>query len=73
MTDGAIDPRILREAAAWLVRTQDGPLDGRQRAAFDAWRTRSAAHQRAWRRAERLADQLEPLRRGPAATGVGGR
>ncbi|ARP77344.1 FecR/PupR family sigma factor regulator [Bordetella genomosp. 6] len=73
MTDEAIDPRILREAAAWLVRAQDRPLDGTQRAAFDAWRARSAAHQRAWRRAERLARQLEPLRRTPAATGASGR
>ncbi|AMG88252.1 FecR/PupR family sigma factor regulator [Bordetella bronchiseptica] len=73
MTDGAIDPSILREAAAWLARAQDGPLDSRQQAAFEAWRVRSAMHQRAWRRAERLAGQLESLRPGPGATDARGR
>ena len=40
----AIDPAILKEAAGWLVRFQSEALSASDRAAFDGWRGRSAAH-----------------------------
>ncbi|MEN4921674.1 FecR domain-containing protein [Achromobacter spanius] len=50
----AIDPAILKEAAGWLVRFQSEALSASDRAAFDGWRGRSAAHEAAWRRAEEM-------------------
>lgn len=50
----SIDPRILREAAVWLMRLQSGAFDGEDRARLAAWRNRNSEHERAWLRAERL-------------------
>lgn len=54
-----IDPRLLREAADWLVRQQTEPGDAGWRAEFDHWRTRSAAHAAAWRRAEAVMHDFQ--------------
>lgn len=52
--NAAIDPAILKEAAGWLVRLQSETLTVADRAAFDRWRARSAAHEAAWQRAEAM-------------------
>jgi len=52
--NAAIDPAILREAAGWLVRFQSESLSVSDRADFDLWRARSAAHEAAWARAEAM-------------------
>lgn len=49
-----ISTRVLEEAASWLLAMQDGPLNPDRQDEFDRWRARSADHQRAWKRAERL-------------------
>ncbi|MBR8652962.1 FecR family protein [Achromobacter sp. Marseille-Q0513] len=51
-------PRILEEAASWLLQMQDGPLPPARQAEFERWRARSAEHQRAWQRAERLLARI---------------
>lgn len=62
-----IDP-VDAEAAAWLVRHDRG-LSPAEVAAFAAWRTADARHDRAWRRLEQTWRALEqvPARRVPAA------
>lgn len=52
--DSAIDPVILEQAAGWLVRFQSETLSAADRADFDRWRTRSAAHGAAWTRVEAM-------------------
>lgn len=54
----AIDPRILREAAVWLMRLQSGSAGARERARLAAWRSRDPEHERAWLRAEQLLDTV---------------
>lgn len=50
----AIDPAVAEEAADWMLRLQEGELNGDERAAFDAWRLLSPMHALAWVRAEQL-------------------
>lgn len=50
----APDNAILDEAAEWLVVMNAGAVSARDREAWMAWRARSAAHEQAWQRAERL-------------------
>lgn len=47
-----MDPRLLGEAADWLMRLQSGKNTAEQRRVFEQWRTQSAAHAAAWQRAE---------------------
>lgn len=61
-----IDPAILEEAAGWLVRVQSEPLSAADRAAFDRWRERSAAHAAAW---QRVQDMLRGFGQVPPAIG----
>ena len=61
-----IDPAILEEAAGWLVRFQSETLSAADRAAFDRWLNRSAAHGAAWQRAE---DMLRGFGQVPPAIG----
>lgn len=46
------DTAVLEEAAGWLVRFQSETLSAADRAAFERWRGRSAAHAAAWARVE---------------------
>ncbi|CAB3919596.1 FecR domain-containing protein [Achromobacter ruhlandii] len=46
------DTAVLEEAAGWLVRCQSETLSAADRAAFERWRGRSAAHAAAWARVE---------------------
>lgn len=64
---GVIDPAILEEAAGWLVRFQSETLAASDHAAFERWRSRSAAHRAAWQRAE---DMLRGF--GQVPPGIGG-
>ncbi|WP_153964339.1 FecR/PupR family sigma factor regulator, partial [Pseudomonas aeruginosa] len=57
----AIAPQVLGEAASWLLLMQEGPLAPAQQAELESWRLRSAEHQRAWRRAERLLANIGSL------------
>lgn len=61
------DPALLQEAAGWLVRFQSETLSAADRAAFERWRGRSAAHAAAWRRVE---DMLRSFGQVPPALGA---
>lgn len=61
------DPALLEEAAGWLVRFQSETLSVADRAAFERWRDRSAAHAAAWRRVE---DMLRSFGQVPPALGA---
>ncbi len=50
----ALDNAILDEAAEWLVVMNAGAVSAEDRQAWMAWRARSATHEQAWQRAERL-------------------
>lgn len=56
-----IDPRILEEAADWLVRLHDSAASERDWQACALWRARSSEHARAWAQAERLLGKLGSL------------
>jgi len=58
---GAIDPRILDEAADWLMELHGGNASDADRAACARWQQRSPEHSRAWARAERLLEKLGAL------------
>lgn len=57
----AIDPRILDEAADWLVRLHGDSVTDRDRQACARWRDTSAQHALAWQRAEWLMNKLGSL------------
>lgn len=65
--DAPHDP-ILAEAAAWLARLQEGPLDATGQQALAAWCAQGPAHQRAWQRAQRLLASLDGMPPGLART-----
>lgn len=77
MNDVPLSPRILEEAATWLLLMQEAPLAPTQQTEFERWRVRSSDHQRAWRRAERLLARMgglppalaKPALQRPAQTG----
>ncbi len=56
---------ILEEAAEWMMRFREGPLDLREAAALEAWKARSPEHRQAWSRARKLLRGLDTL--SPAA------
>lgn len=57
----AMDDSILDEAAEWLVVMHAGAVSTEDRRAWMDWRARSAAHEQAWLRAERLLGTLGGL------------
>lgn len=57
----AIAPCVLEEAADWLVQLHSGTASDQQRIECERWRTSSAEHARAWRRAEALLGKLGGL------------
>ncbi|GGC09728.1 iron uptake regulator [Oxalicibacterium flavum] len=65
-----IDPVILREAADWLMRLHAGDAGPADWEAVDRWRSTSAAHSRAWQRAEGLLGDLRALPQGPVRTAL---
>lgn len=54
--------RLEAEAVTWLVRLTSGETTENDRRAADLWRRQSLAHQRAFEKASRLWDGMEPLR-----------
>lgn len=60
-THSAIDPRILDEAADWLMRLHAGDATDADQAACERWRQISAEHARAWTRAQALVSKLGGL------------
>lgn len=55
---GTIDPAIVQQAVAWLVRLQSGRTDQRARSGCHAWRRADAEHERAWQRIQVLDGEL---------------
>ncbi|WP_145004858.1 FecR domain-containing protein [Pseudomonas oryzihabitans] len=59
-------PRLLEEAAEWLLVLRFDEADEGQRQAFERWRAQSEAHRAAWARAERVMGTFASV---PAALG----
>lgn len=59
--DAAIDRHVAREAARWLMHLASGQASAEDTAACDRWRARSAMHEQAWQRAQRLKALLGAL------------
>ncbi len=55
------DSAVLREAAEWLLRMQEGPLSPEEQQALDSWRAHSPLHAAAWQRAEKLQRALSGI------------
>lgn len=53
-----IDPRILKEAAAWLTQFHAGDISESQRAEWQRWKESSPQHSQAWGRAEQLLGRI---------------
>ncbi len=61
--DNQPDP-LVEEAIDWLLRLKDDPCDAEVSRQFDAWRTCSPAHARAWEKADkvwRLMGEVPPV------------
>ncbi|MFZ4289576.1 FecR domain-containing protein [Variovorax sp. HJSM1_2] len=57
----SIAPRILDEAADWLMQLNDSAVSDADRAAFERWRQSHPAHAQAWCRAEQLMQKFGGL------------
>ena len=58
---GDIDPAVLDQAAAWLVRLNAADADSGDRCAWQQWHDEDPEHARAWKRAEALLVRLSSL------------
>lgn len=56
-----VSPAVLEEAAEWLMRLSEGALSEHEGARWQQWRSSSAEHEYAWRRAESLLGKLGGL------------
>ena len=56
-----IDPRVLEQAADWLMQLHSGAASAQQRRACERWRASDPEHARAWQRAEALLGKLGGL------------
>lgn len=56
-----IDPRVLEQAADWLMQLHSGTASAQQRRACERWRASDPEHARAWQRAEALLGKLGGL------------
>ena len=63
---GAVDPRLVDEAAQWLARMHAGRLSEADAQRWTQWRDQSPAHQRVWHSAEQLSRKF-----GAVPPGVG--
>jgi transmembrane sensor len=59
--DAQIDPKILEEAAEWLIRLGESDFNETQRAEWECWRVSSPERHRAWARAQLLQSKLGGL------------
>lgn len=62
-TDPTVSRPVARIAAQWFLRMQRGHPSDQERQAFEAWRSASAEHERAWQLAGQLSDRLQALPR----------
>lgn len=65
-TRPALDRALLAQAAQWLVRLKDGPLDDRDAEALARWVARSEQHRQAWALAQAMQQQLDGMPAGLA-------
>ena len=49
-----LDPKILEEAAEWLMRLSENDLSENERAEWEYWKVSSPERNRAWARAQLL-------------------
>ncbi|AOA57032.1 FecR family protein [Acinetobacter larvae] len=52
------EAEILEQAAEWLVRLEEGPLNSSEELLFQHWLAQSPLHQKLWQRAEKLQRKL---------------
>ncbi|HEY0286640.1 MAG TPA: FecR domain-containing protein [Pseudomonas sp.] len=61
MNDGPLERSILRDAARWYMRLNDGDTDASQQARFEQWRRLHPDHERAWQLAQRVSQQWQGI------------
>lgn len=71
MPTAALDPRVLDDAAAWLVRLHDSAVTEEDHRACERWCQSDPAHARAWERAQSLVAKLGALPPGLAMPALG--
>lgn len=54
----AVEPRVARQAAQWLVLLHSGGATPAATQALEHWRSENPAHELAWQRAERVSQKL---------------
>lgn len=67
MNTARIDPRVIREAAVWLMRLREPNAAPSVREAWQRWINESIEHQLAWQRADRLTRKFDDLPSGSAS------
>ncbi|WP_198089124.1 DUF4880 domain-containing protein, partial [Variovorax sp. E3] len=67
MSAGAVDPRLVDEAAQWLARMHAGRFSEADARRCEQWRNQSPDHQRVWRSAEQLSRKFGAV---PPAVGM---
>ncbi|WP_417696650.1 FecR domain-containing protein [Pseudomonas sp.] len=56
-----LDPKVLEEAAEWLMRLSESDLSDTERAEWECWKVSSPERDRAWSRAQLLQNKLGGL------------
>ncbi|AKJ96645.1 histidine kinase [Pseudomonas chlororaphis] len=56
-----LDPKVLEEAAEWLMRLSESELSDTERAEWECWKVSSPERDRAWNRAQLLQSKLGGL------------
>ncbi|WP_411384944.1 FecR domain-containing protein [Pseudomonas sp. MPB03] len=65
-----LDPKVLEEAAEWLMRLSERDLSDSERAEWECWRASSPERGRAWSRAQVLQGKLGGLPRSLAMSAL---
>ncbi|SEE56616.1 FecR domain-containing protein [Pseudomonas kilonensis] len=65
-----LDPKVLEEAAEWLMRLSERELSDSERAEWECWRVSSPERGRAWSRAQMLQNKLGGLPRSLAMSAL---
>lgn len=65
-----LDPKVLEEAAEWLMRLSERDLSDSERAEWECWRVSSPERGRAWSRAQMLQNKLGGLPRSLAMSAL---
>jgi transmembrane sensor len=60
-SDSQLDPKVLEEAAEWLMRLGESDLSDTERAEWECWRVSSPERHLAWARAQLLQSKLGGL------------